>query len=343
MDGDGAEAAGAKVVLSYGGGPAVRSDGGASGAAGAQGTAADDLHCPLCEYDLRGLTEPRCPECGYRFEWDELRDPTRRRHPYLFEHHPRRNVRSFRDTLIGGLRPRKFWATLYPTQFSRPGRLAAYFLLVCLTALLPAALAVGREIEAMYGDVLAQRAMYLRYFQSSAGASSLRLRFPGRTAQQAVDAIFPLPTLGNLLKRPIDVRRIVIVLMMALVPAAWVLLTAAAMMIFRISMRRARVRPIHALRCVLYSGDVIFWMNLLVAAALFAAIVRDWRGSTPASNDLLYRPVLGALLLAGWMMFAYRFVIALRRYLRFDHAAATVVATQVIVFLASLLVLVKLS
>lgn len=22
----------------------------------------DDVRCPLCEYDLRGLAEPRCPE-----------------------------------------------------------------------------------------------------------------------------------------------------------------------------------------------------------------------------------------------------------------------------------------
>ena len=49
---------------------------------------AETLHCPLCEYNLRGLSEPRCPECGYRFEWAELRDPSRRLHPYLFEHHP---------------------------------------------------------------------------------------------------------------------------------------------------------------------------------------------------------------------------------------------------------------
>lgn len=30
-----------------------------------------EIHCPLCEYNLRGLSEPRCPECGYQFEWAE--------------------------------------------------------------------------------------------------------------------------------------------------------------------------------------------------------------------------------------------------------------------------------
>jgi hypothetical protein len=26
----------------------------------------------------RGLAEPRCPECGYWFEWADLRDPAKR-------------------------------------------------------------------------------------------------------------------------------------------------------------------------------------------------------------------------------------------------------------------------
>src|SRR4051794_13009935 len=65
----------------------------------------DPLPCPLCDYDLRGLTEPRCPECGYWFDWSDLIDPTKRRHPYLFEHHSRRNVWSFFRTMLGGLRP----------------------------------------------------------------------------------------------------------------------------------------------------------------------------------------------------------------------------------------------
>lgn len=27
--------------------------------------------CPTCDYDLRGTTEPRCPECGERFTVEE--------------------------------------------------------------------------------------------------------------------------------------------------------------------------------------------------------------------------------------------------------------------------------
>src|SRR5262245_18628420 len=72
-------------------------------------TIAETIRCPLCEYDLRGLANPRCPECGRDFVWIELLDPARRRHRYLFEHHPERNVWSFVRTLVGGLLPWRFW------------------------------------------------------------------------------------------------------------------------------------------------------------------------------------------------------------------------------------------
>src|SRR5207249_584070 len=42
-----------------------------------------DLFCPLCGYNLRGLEQPRCPECGYAFAWRQLLVETRNRHPYL--------------------------------------------------------------------------------------------------------------------------------------------------------------------------------------------------------------------------------------------------------------------
>src|SRR5438105_3920894 len=86
-------------------------------------SATDDALCPLCQYNLRGLQEPRCPECGYRFTWEEVLDPSRRLHPYLYEHRPDAGPLALWNTLRGGLRPAKFWATLHPVQPSRPLRL----------------------------------------------------------------------------------------------------------------------------------------------------------------------------------------------------------------------------
>ena len=37
--------------------------------------------CPECDYDLRGLTEPRCPECGKAFSSREVAEYADRRWP----------------------------------------------------------------------------------------------------------------------------------------------------------------------------------------------------------------------------------------------------------------------
>jgi hypothetical protein len=120
--------------------------------------------CPMCGYDLRGLPEARCPECGLRFQWDELRDPTKRLHPYLFEHHPRHNLWSFLRTLLGGWRPGKFWRVLLPVQPSRPRRLIAYGI-IC--SLLTCSLTLGLFFHAFmehYRLMQSYRAQYTAIF-----------------------------------------------------------------------------------------------------------------------------------------------------------------------------------
>src|SRR3954470_19199054 len=118
----------------------------------------EDLSCPLCGYNLRGLREPRCPECGYRFRWADLTDPARRVHPYLFEHHPERNWRSFWQTALGGLRPVRFWTSLVPTQPQRSFRMILYWVLTTLIALVCVAgiyLLGYPELDARYKAITA--------------------------------------------------------------------------------------------------------------------------------------------------------------------------------------------
>ena len=67
-------------------------------------TVTTDVVCPLCEYNLRGLSENRCPECGYVFDWNEVLHPEIVRHPYLFEHNPKRSIRSLFATVGSGPR-----------------------------------------------------------------------------------------------------------------------------------------------------------------------------------------------------------------------------------------------
>ena len=35
-----------------------------------------DAPCPACRYNLRGLHDPRCPECGKSFQWQEILEAT---------------------------------------------------------------------------------------------------------------------------------------------------------------------------------------------------------------------------------------------------------------------------
>src|SRR5882762_2301766 len=97
-------------------------------------TIASNIECPLCRYNLRGLSEPRCPECGHGFDWAELFNPQDPRHAYLFEH--QRGIWSFFRTLFAGLSTRRFWSNLRPSQKIFPRRLLMYWLLCSLFLLL---------------------------------------------------------------------------------------------------------------------------------------------------------------------------------------------------------------
>jgi hypothetical protein len=290
----------------------------------------DALPCPMCEYDLRGQIEPRCPECGYRFNWDELRDPARRLHPYLFEHHPESNVRSFLRTLLGGLLPGRFWRALLPVQPSRPRRLWAYFGAVSVLMLLPNVVALTQATARQAARVRAVRAGALATLNGPQGPRIMQMpRYAGMTAQQIIDREMPPPTLPRLMVMTVDDNEEIAAA--AIITAAailWPLATVAAMMVFRISMRRARVRPIHVLRCALYSADIFLWAALAFAAAFLAFMLLQ-----PGRVMSLDEGAVGSGIAAAYLVFAWRLVRAFKLYLRFDHAIATVVATQIIVWL----------
>src|SRR5438067_1448656 len=93
-----------------------------------------DILCPLCDYNLRGLIEPRCPECGHRFNWPEVL-AQERIHRYLFEHHPERNAKSFLQTVAGSAFPWRFWKTLLPTHVPVVRRLVIYWVVLLLPLL----------------------------------------------------------------------------------------------------------------------------------------------------------------------------------------------------------------
>lgn len=294
----------------------------------------EEIHCPLCDYNLRGLIEPRCPECGFRFEWPDLLEPSRRLHPFLFEHN--RGIRPFWRTLLAGWRPRRFWSRLHPAQPSRPRRLLRYWLLCAL----PVALSVLSGLATLVMEVIqankAGQAGQLRWLSSPRGADELQwvLQQFG-SVQNYLDVFAPTDPIAALRFILRNAGFYLEVFVAAVTPLAWTWLTLASLLLFQFSMQRARIRTVHVMRCVIYASDVYFW------AGLFLAFYMPLRGAFlglfgPGGIWALNVYVL--ILLFAPLVASYRLTSAYRHYLKFDRPAETIIASQVIVFLAGLIV-----
>lgn len=305
-------------------------------------TQAEEIHCPLCEYNLRGLTAPRCPECGYAFDWPDLLDPSRRKHPYLFEHHPERNVWSFFATLLGGLRPFKFWRTLRPSMPSRPRRLVVYWVLSISFLVMIVAGDFISYTRMVNNDLTKSRKIMLQQYKRWQGpiVDYQGIRHP--SAQAFIDSLYPPPWSSASWKLALEayagndnnsllitggqVRLIGEAVPAMITIVLWPWVTFLVLMIFQQSMRRAKVRPIHVLRTVLYGCDMAW---LIVVAIVVGVIVYHWTDR----DEML---TLTALLLAGFM--ALRLWAAYGRYLKVRHAIGVAIVSQMIMLLTLLVV-----
>src|SRR5438552_2051630 len=93
-----------------------------------------DLHCPVCDYNLRGLIHPRCPECGHAFVLRKLLDAGKL-HPYLFEHRYQ-GLDAIIRTCWHSFWPGRFWRALNRSIEPRVARMLFYALVVLGMAML---------------------------------------------------------------------------------------------------------------------------------------------------------------------------------------------------------------
>lgn len=291
-----------------------------------------DLSCPLCEYNLRGLTEPRCPECGYRFRWDELLDEKLKVHPYLFEHHPRRNVWSFWKTAVGGLRPARFWKTLHATQTSRPGRLLVYWAAAALLAL-----AAGVVAPIAVQGVLYNAAVRVEVLKPKiwGGQTVYITRSTVQTNVPTPPSYFDPEGFEQLW----DQYGQGYAIWWAIAAIGWPVLTFSALMIFQVSMRRAKVLPMHVRRVVIYSFDVVLWGALYVLILAGVAFI-SWNAG---NLSVRYDDAATWSLPLIWAVVSYRLGRGYRDYLKLDHPWATVIVTQAIVALAAAVIAINVA
>jgi hypothetical protein len=311
-------------------------------------TLSTDLTCPLCGYNLRGLADPRCPECGFAFRWGELLDAKRDRHPWLFEHGRGRNVRTFLATYVRTPLPRRFWRSVTPANPVHLGRLLLYWLVASLplVAIVVAPLEVPGMVIRQAHRNLGARATFAQ--ELAAAPPGDRLSAAERNFYWArFDNEFPPPwsvafarQVGREVRLPVSPDRVAA----GSAAVLWPWLSAAALMVFQTSLRRARVNPAHVLRAAVYGCD--FGLLICIVAVVVFCPARPGRlrgdtvGSLVPSGPFPPRDMPLLLVVAACAAVAtYRLSAAYAQYLRFPRPVLVVAASQVIVLLTVMLAL----
>jgi hypothetical protein len=309
-----------------------------------------DVTCPLCGYNLRGLTEPRCPDCGHQFTWRGLLDESSWRHPYLFEHHPRRPIRAFLRTFFASMLPRRFFGlSLRPEHTPRPRMLALFWLALASAILvLPPLAAVGNQLRQEYADYrgyVAQmnavrardRAMLARLPADDPAVPRTRARFGSIENYLAAQyPILPFAQFRVVKPRPL-MPLATSLLAPAVLLACWPWLSFAALMLFPQSMHEHHVLPVQVFRTVIYSASAIVPIFALAAAIQVVPMFADflWSvGGTIAAWGMT--PLMVTTLLLAFPVLGYRLAIGYRSYLHFRQPAATVFLAQLVVVLLTL-------
>lgn len=259
----------------------------------------DDVHCPLCAYNLRGLTTPRCPECGHRFDWRELLEAARRAGTKYFEHQDGLAVRAFFRTAWDAFRPARFWEALSPVHPSRPYRLLAYW--VWAAALF--------AVYVRFQIPVARAAVWGVWWRLNRPRQMSRFDF--------LEYVIAEVQWSDFMHR--DVLWIALPLI-----APWLIL--GALVLFQATLRRARIRLHHLMRVAIHCADPMLAIATgLVLSAVFIVI----GGASPTNLQLASAISFAAILLC-WLIVTHRLYSAIKRYLRLPGAAAITLLVQVV-------------
>lgn len=312
---------------------------------------ADDreLHCPLCDYNLRGLIDPRCPECGHRFSWDDLIDEDRRKLHWLFEQRRDRNVASFARTLAESILPRRFWTALRPTHDFSASRLLLFWalplvmLLMVLFAgvLMPVLLSLQEHID--YREATRQKLL-----RDYGMLGERQLAEANASIDDYLDRHLPVPTLMEGVRGSQtmfdDPARVLLPVFLELLLLPW--LTIASLKIFWITMRRAQVLWRHLLRVALYTFAPLPLLPVVVCGALIVHHLA--MQLVQAKNPpIFYDPDLLALCLnlclwyGVWLgvLTTWRLARACMLYLRLPHPIWLAILSQLVTYLALVCIL----
>ena len=267
-----------------------------------------DVHCSRCGYNLRTLTTPRCTECGFQFNWQELIRGLFNRNPRLFEHNWReRPIRSYlRAVFVPMFWPKSFWLEISLHDRIMRGPLLALLTLSCIQFLI-----VIHALSLIYwwsiSYLFARRFVARPPYASWSRNSSLSLEsvldelerdfyYVGALPYEIPQQWWPLP----------------------LMLVAGLILMFLLMANLRETIARFKLRPAHMLRALAYASAPGLFLSAVVGS-LFPVVLLgfDEHGLSTSLDVALF---FGAIWLAGAPMF-YQMRSSFRHYLKIPHAA----------------------
>jgi hypothetical protein len=279
--------------------------------------------CPRCDYDLSGVAESWkdacpldgvCSECGLAFRWPEILNPLLTVPAWSFEHAMRQRPLALLRTAARTFRPRRLWAELRMEHPVRVRRLLTVPLLAVPAAWAVMALAIGMLL-------LGLRA--LDAYHSYGGAWN----------DIASIATFGFATYGWGSWQWVGPPAWLVV------GAAWWCVLPAAFLTLPVTLRRAKVRPLHLARIWVYSLTwlplaLTWWWFPEVEAQVSWVVYDHWPSwlmpalhkAWGAAND----PVAGwrsrIFIAATAISLTLVWRCAIRRYLRLPHSWGIAVA-----------------
>lgn len=268
----------------------------------------------MCEYDLTGLIEPQCPECGYRFEWETTGRSEYGELPWLFEHGG-----GYLRTQWRMLRLGSFWRAVQPGMKVRTGRLILFHLIGWgVVLLLPLLIVAGPFTWERVKAVESQRRSFV-----SGQRTGLR-QVSGDTPEEqgrSFDALYgPRGSqfwwlISGSLQAPLH-RGTFWQMWTALLAMPLTVLVSMAAMWQTVGRRKVRHR--HFLRVAVYSADLLpvgLFMVGLTAWEEWRVMGSTVKGTPQVVAGLMYQPVrIAGLVFTG--LVAWRVAVGMKSYFR---------------------------
>ena len=308
--------------------------------------------CPRCGYDLRGPVATwadRCPlegvcsECGLNLRWAEVLLPEKFEPSWCVEFAPggRRILLACARTFLWSLRPWTFWRRMKMSQPIRWRRLIVYLLLLAATVYTTFALSQGvlawhwwwrirNDPDTVRSDVggytVFVQAAVLPFSDSPPGSYSEV--WPTRGGGlRGFSFSYRSPLYHARDRAAHEHAGLFLGVIFITCPLVFVALP--------ISRRRAKVRWSHVLRVTAYSTSYVALAVIIVMVSNTAGLVTGRSFLLSDSIALLESLTLVALcpgMLIWW-------AVAIRRYLRMEHAFGVAVAVGTTAFLTACVVL----